>query len=76
MTHWFQAQVRMPESRAAFTVFEKYKRGLGLGHGELLEMQRHVMEFSEARSSAGKSAHRDLLTQEASRYCKTKWGKK
>jgi len=54
-------------------VYEKYKRKLHLEHWQLLRLRDHVCQFAEARRDAGKPVGKDLLTQEASAYCKKTW---
>lgn len=72
---WFQNQCRTPQWRAALTVWEKYKRKLGLEYEHLLKLREHIIEFSAQRIAAGKTASKEFLIQEASTYCKLNWRK-
>lgn len=67
----FQESCRAPEWRAAFIVYDKYRRKMDLEIQDLRRLTEFVMKFSQERKDAGKNVSNDYLVQIASNEIKT-----
>lgn len=67
----FQESVRSPEWRAAYIVYDKYRRKMGLEMSDYWKLVDFVMKFSQERKDAGKNVSNDFLIQIASNEIKT-----
>jgi hypothetical protein len=67
----FQAQCRSPESRAAMTVYQKYRRKFKLEHEHLLELQGFLYQLT---IEGVLPLSEGFLIQRAVAHCKENWG--
>jgi hypothetical protein len=71
----FQKMCQSLEWQSALIVYEKYKRKYNLEQKHLVELREYMEDYSLERQQNNKSINKDSLTQEASKYCKSKWEK-